>query len=169
MDVGGTKIVGALFGGRRQHRLDLPTWRFDGRADPGGARPDGSRLTSWRDLDGLDGVGVSVCEYVDAGRVASREVLAWPLAHGWLEEAFGLERVVVESDARCAAQRRDGRTASCRAQAGGLPVRGTGISGCLVVEGRLVADARAVGPSPSASSSSRAPGLEAFASGAAMA
>ena len=86
----------------------------------------------------LDGVGVSVCEYVDAGRVTSREVLGWPPGQGWLEEAFGVEHVVVESDARCGALA-EMVHGELQGEASGYVVSwGTGISGCLVADGRII-------------------------------
>ena len=140
VDVGGTKIVGALFGGDGMtDGFELPTPVVDGRADPGGAvtREVAAHLVEAAS-GALDGVGVSVCEYVDAGRVTSREVLGWPPGQGWLEEAFGVEHVVVESDARCGALA-EMVHGELQGEASGYVVSwGTGISGCLVAGGRII-------------------------------
>ncbi|MET0417465.1 MAG: ROK family protein, partial [Actinoplanes sp.] len=170
VDVGGTKIVGALFGdGGITARLELPTPVVDGRADPGAVltRRVADHLVRSAS-GGLQGVGVSVCEYVDAGRVTSREVLGWPPGQGWLDEAFGVDHVVVESDARCGA-RAEMAHGELRGAVSGYAVSwGTGISGCLVVDGRIVegAHGRAIALGELVVDGAR---LESFASGDAMA
>lgn len=140
VDVGGTKIVGALFGDDGvSARIEAPTPVVEGRADPGAVETKRVAEALLRAAGGeLEGVGVSVCEYVDAGRVDSREVLAWPPGQDWLEAAFGAAPVVVESDARCGA-RAEVVHGGLRGVATGYFVSwGTGISGCLVVDGQVV-------------------------------
>ncbi|WP_392544981.1 ROK family protein [Oryzobacter telluris] len=140
VDVGGTKIVGALFGDDgASARIELPTPVVDGRADPGGvATQQVAAALVDAASGGLRGVGVGVCEYVDSGRIDSREVLGWPAGQDWLERSFGDVPVVVESDVRCGALAEVGHGGLRGAASGYYVSWGTGLSGCLVVGGRLI-------------------------------
>ena len=148
LDVGGTKLAGALVDlatGTRHAGRELPT-----RPERGGqpvladavALADELRATALANAELVMGVGVAVCELVDlAGRVTSSHAVAWaglPVA-----DAFShLGPVVVEADVRAHAW------AEAAWGAGhGLPqfvfvTVGTGISSCLVLQGRPYAGAR---------------------------
>lgn len=140
LDVGGTKIVGALFGdGEPSTRIEVVTPLDDGRADPGAAATLEVLAALAQAAGGrLEGVGVSVCEYVDAGRLTSREVLAWPPGQQWLERALGPVPLVVESDVRCGALAELALGALRDVATGYYVSWGTGIAGCLVHTGRVV-------------------------------
>ena len=113
--------------------------------------------------------GSASAEYVDAGRVTSREVLGWPPGQGWLEEAFGVEHVVVESDARCGAL--------AEMVHGELPAETFGCVRLVGHRGRWLlreptaasSRGRTAGPSPWASFALEGVRLEEWVSGRAMA
>ena len=183
LDVGGTKTAGGLVdldSGRLLARRAFPT---EPRRGGAAVLLDALRLAEQLLLDArshhwtVTGLGVSVCELVDAdGRVTSGHTVAWaglPVR----EEFSRLAPAVVESDVR----------AHARAEAvwgAGRPHRqfvfvtvGTGISSCLVLDGRPHAGARGnalvlassplVVPCP-ACGNTHWPALEDFASGPAL-
>lgn len=149
VDVGGTKIAGALVAadGATVHHSAVPTPRSERGADPSGRTTSAviAELLAHARADRLDvvGVGLGVPEYVDPhGRISSSVVLAWDAEPAtWITSASSGGRdaleVVVESDVRCAAiaETRLGRgrgAASCL-----YVTVGTGISHTFVVDGRV--------------------------------
>jgi glucokinase len=184
LDVGGTKIAGgvvALDAGRVLARRAIPT-----RAGRGGeavladalALAEALRADAGRLAVDVCGIGVGVPELVDlAGNVTSGHAIAWRGVP--VRERFrGLGRAVVEADVRAHA------LAEARYGAG-RPFRlfafvtvGTGISCCLVQDGRPYAGARGnaliLASSPltttcTACGAALRPVLEEFASGPALA
>ncbi|GAA3701975.1 ROK family protein [Microlunatus aurantiacus] len=174
IDVGGTKLVGALLDGDGiRHRVERATPGSPGAADPGSAalRDLANELAGSAGTgEPVAAVGVGCCEYVSDDRLTSREVLAWteqPAA--WLPAVFSGARVVVESDVRC------GLLAECRLGAArelGSAVFvswGTGLSSALLLDGAIWSGSRgraiALGELPGPLGLN----LEQFASGAGMA
>jgi glucokinase len=147
IDVGGTKIAGALVerDGSIIHDVEVPTPRSVAGADPG-ARATAEIVSSLlavasRRGSSVTGIGIGIPEYVDpTGRRASALVLDWP---DELDDALpsGVE-VVIESDVRCAA-RAESVMGHGAALGSCLYVSiGTGISHTLVIDGRLWSGAR---------------------------
>jgi glucokinase len=148
LDVGGTKIAGALVGlpaGSLSARRTLPT-----RPERGGqavlddalglarvlmAAADDMRIS-------VTGIGVSVCELVDlAGNVTSGQAVAWDGLP--VQAEFGrLARAVVESDVRAHALAEASLGAGRGRDLVVFATVGTGISSCLVQGGRPYAGAR---------------------------
>ena len=146
LDVGGTKIAGALVGlpaGSLSARRTIPTQpERGGRAVLDDALGLARELLEAAAAAGLTvtGIGVSVCELVDlAGNVTSGQTVAWDGLPVQAEFAR-LAPAVVESDVRAHA------LAEASLGAGPPAVRfatvGTGISSCLVQDGRPYAGAR---------------------------
>ncbi len=184
LDVGGTKLVGALLdvGGVR-HRLERATPGPPGAADPRStslralaaelaelARTDAASAGPDSRGEPVTAVGIGCCEYVTDNRLTSREVLAWteqPTA--WLPTVFPGARVVVESDVRCGllAERRLGAVAGVDSAV--FVSWGTGLSSALLLDGRIWPGSRgraiALGELPGPLGLN----LEQFASGAGMA
>jgi glucokinase len=147
LDVGGTKIAGGLVAfpeGAVLARRTLPTG-----ADRGGEAVLEDALALARELfqsvpgqGSARGVGVAVAELVDAeGRVTSGQTILWsdlPVR----ERFSALAPAVVESDVRAAAlgEARFGAGREFRLFV--YVTVGTGISSCLVQEGRPFAGAR---------------------------
>jgi glucokinase len=140
LDVGGTKIAAGIVDigtGAVLERQQVPT-----RPERGGA----AVLTACAELaaelgDGRLPVGIGLCELVDlAGRPASAETIDWRA----LDPAAAIEApsVVVESDLRAAAL----AEARFGAGAGVSPflfaIVGSGVSACLVLDGRPYAGGR---------------------------
>jgi predicted NBD/HSP70 family sugar kinase len=148
LDVGGTKIAGGLVAidsGEVRDRLVIPT-----NPERGGAAVLADAATMATDLaatasargDAISGVGIAVAELVDVrGQVRSAHRIAWrevPVA----DRFTGIAPATVESDVRAAA------LAEAR-YGSGWPFAlfayitvGTGISSCLVQDGRPYAGAR---------------------------
>ncbi len=112
IDVGGTKLVGALIDDHGvRHRVERPTPGPPGAADPGSLalRRLAAELAALagQERAGQEGVavtavGLGCCEYVDGDRLTSTEVLAWTdQPADWLPAVFPGATVVVESDVRC--------------------------------------------------------------------
>ncbi len=148
LDVGGTKIAGgvvALPSGRLVAKRVIPT-----RPDRGGELVLSSALDMARELakeaartgNSLLGIGVGVCELVDAeGNVTSDQTIAW----SGVPVQFSFSQVapaIVESDVRAAAlaEALFGRGTSFRIFA--YVTVGTGMSYTLVEDGRPYAGAR---------------------------
>ncbi|HEY3613164.1 MAG TPA: ROK family protein [Gaiellales bacterium] len=143
IDVGGTKIAAGLVDtatGELQERFEVPT---------GAARPAAAVLADCVALadelaEGHGGlpIGMGVCELVDRhGRTRSAVTLDWRDVD--LPAAFGpLGRATIESDVRAAAVA-EARFGAGRGVAELLYVTvSTGISHCLVLDGRAYAGAR---------------------------
>ena len=148
LDVGGTKIAAAIVDlatGRLLQRHERPT--LPGRGGPpvlDDAVALVSELHAAARQQGLSlaGTGVAVCELVDLqGRVTSSHTVAWeglPVA-----EAFAhLGPTLVESDVRAHAWAEAGWGAGRGLQQFVFVTIGTGISSCLVLDGRPHAGAR---------------------------
>ena len=173
LDVGGTKLLGALLDDTGiRHRVQRPTPGPPGAGDPGSA---GLRALV-ADLAGLAdepvlAVGSGWCEYVDGGRLTSREVLAWTEQPAdWLPRVLPGARVVVESDVRCGLLAESLLGATRGLDSAAFVSWGTGISSALLINGRPWGGARgraiALGELPVAPAGCR---LEPYASGAGMA
>jgi glucokinase len=147
LDVGGTKIAGgvvALDSGQVLARRAIPT-----RAERGGAAVLADALalaealqTDAARLDvGVRGIGVGVPELVDlAGNITSGHAIAWRGAP--VREQFRrLGRAIVESDVRAHALAEARYGAGRSFQLFAFVTVGTGISCCLVQEGRPYAGA----------------------------
>lgn len=109
IDVGGTKIAGALIAadGTISHERSIPTPRTPDGADPGATATTAliRDLLQQADDAGLSvgAVGLGVPEYVNrSGEITSSEVLAWGADD--LTETNSLVRLVIDSDVRCAAR-----------------------------------------------------------------
>lgn len=184
LDVGGTKIIGALIdpaGWRVLHRVITATPGTPGAADPGLA----ATAAVARDLAGraaaddqpVHSVGAGFPEYVADGRMTSREVIG-PSAAPELVLAgeFGAEaRIMIDSDVRLGAVA-EARLGAGRDIGSFLYVSwGTGLSSTLVIDGQVWAGAHgeaiALGefPVPAGIVDGPPVGLEAFASGAGIA
>ena len=149
VDVGGTKIAGALVDveGSLVVEVTVPTPRGPGGADPGGAT---TAMVLAALLARADAMGASVVaatigvpEYVDRlGRITSDEVLDWgideeTLCPAAIADAAGPCDVVFGSDVRCAALA-ESRVGRGRDAGSFLYVTvGTGISHALVIEGAV--------------------------------
>jgi glucokinase len=170
-DVGGTKVAAALFD------RDGMVWRST-RATPGpaGARDPGSVVLRalaeelGRQAAGpVTAVGVGFCEYVDGGRLTSREVIAWDEQPAdWLASVFPQAVVAVESDVRCGllAELRNGTPP------GGSVLYvswGTGLSSALAIGGQVWPGARGRAIALGELEVPGAASLEAYASGDGMA
>ncbi len=180
IDVGGTKLVGALLDDDGvRHRVERPTPGPPGAADPGSQalRELAAELAAVagqeradREGVGVTAVGVGCCEYVDGGRLTSTEVLAWTEQPGdWLPTLFPGATVVVESDVRCGlmAERRLG--AAREVDSAVFVSWGTGLSSAVLLDGRIWSGTRgraiALGELPGPLGLN----LEGFVSGAGMA
>ncbi|MCG5213786.1 ROK family protein [Streptosporangium sp. KLBMP 9127] len=148
IDVGGTKVLGALVhrDGTVRETWSLPS-RDERGADPGSevtlrvaaelaARAGAAGLT-------ITAVGAGFPEYISAGRLTSDEVVAWREQPGDLLARLlpGIP-VVIESDVRCGAlaEARLGAGAGLRSV---LYISwGTGLSHTLVLDGVCVAGRR---------------------------
>jgi glucokinase len=133
IDVGGTKIaVGSVFAdGRLAHRTEITT---------AGARLD--EVVAAAERLGAAGVGIGICELVDnEGHVRSGISVPWTTDE--LVEAFHhLGPVTIESDVRAAAVA-EARFGAGRPFSSFLYLTvGTGISHCLVQEGKPYRGAR---------------------------
>lgn len=180
LDVGGTKLVGALLDADGiRHRAERATPGPPGAADPGSTAlrelaadlasavadagaPDETQLVT--------AVGLGCCEYVRGNRLTSREVLAWTEQPAdWLPTVFPGARVTVESDVRCGllAERHLGAVRDVDSAV--FVSWGTGLSSALLVDGRIWSGSRgraiALGELPGPFGLN----LEQFASGAGMA
>nr|WP_269091184.1 ROK family protein [Actinopolymorpha cephalotaxi] len=150
LDVGGTKLAGALVDDRLDVRwyAETPTPRSPQGGDPALAATAAlaadlrshAAEQGWR----IAGVGAGFPEYVDdKGRLTSREVLAWTEQPSDVLAAIcpGVP-VAIESDVRC------GAIAEWRHGAGtGHPglfyvALGTGLSAAAIVDGTVVRGAR---------------------------
>ena len=170
-DVGGTKLIGALLDDTGVRvRLERPTPGPSGAADPGSVVLRGlARELSARADEGVAGVGVSFCEYVDHGRLTSTEVVAWTdQPSDWLPTIFEGSTVLVESDVRCGllAEHRSG---ALRGVDSAIYVSwGTGLSSALLIAGAIWPGTRgraiALGDLPTPWGTT----LEAYAAGAGM-
>ena len=147
IDVGGTKIAGALVtaDGTTSAETTIPTPRGAGGADPGAAATGAlvqQLLASARaDRQPVAAAGLGVPEYVTAdGRIASAEVLAWRA--GDLEAMRAGIDVVIDSDVRCAARAERAVGDGARFDSFLFVSIGTGISHTLVLGDRLVAGHR---------------------------
>ncbi len=152
IDVGGTKIAGALIAadGAVIHEIKTATPRSERGADPAGTATMAmvNELLAHRDIARHDlvGVGIGVPEYVDPhGRITSSLVLAWdtePAA--WFAArnvgtvaSTGPPDVMVESDVRCAAL-----AEACLGHGRGVSsclyvTVGTGISHTMLIDGEV--------------------------------
>lgn len=144
LDVGGTKVEGCIIDPESGavHAAE----RIETRVERGGAAVLDDCVALVERLRGganLDSVGVGICEFVDLdGRVRSGYSVDWRDLE--IARAFApLAPVTVESDVRAAAlaEARFGAGRSCVAPWMYVTV-GTGVSFCLVVEGRPFAGAR---------------------------
>lgn len=172
IDVGGTKLAGALLDGNGiRVRLERPTPGPVGAADPGSAalRALAGDLADRADAP-VRRVGVAFCEYVDRGRLTSAEVIAWSeQPTSWLPEVYPGATLVVESDVRCGllAERRLGAVRDVDSAA--FVSWGTGLSCALLLGGRMWPGARgraiALGELPGPDGEN----LESYASGGGMA
>lgn len=148
LDVGGTKIAGGLVEGatgRLRGRRTLPTGALRG-----GEAVLADVLAVARDLlaearaAGLDvaGIGLGVAELVDArGRITSEQTIGWrglPVQ----ERLCQLAPAVVESDVRAAALAEAAFGAGRSYSTFAYVTVGTGISSCLVQDGRPYGGAR---------------------------
>ena len=134
IDVGGTKIAAGLVDvehGRVLEREELPT-----RPERGGREvlADCAALAEAFDARALP-VGIGLCELIDlAGRPASADTIDWRNLE--LRSAFAAPRLALASDVTAAAR----AEARFGAGAGRSPflyvVVGTGVSACLVVDGK---------------------------------
>jgi len=183
VDVGGTKIAAAVVTfpeGTVHGRLVIPTLPHRGGA---AVLADVARLTvelaaeSRAEGRPVAGIGVGVCEIVDhSGHVASANCLAWS---GELvrERLSPIAPTVIEADVRAAARAEALFGAGRNARVFLYVSIGTGISSCLVIEGRPFAGGRgaagtmASGPLPGFNehgSQNVSPTLESIASGPGM-
>lgn len=147
LDVGGTKIAGALVDGALQIRYaaQIATPQSRSGADPG----LGATLALATELLGhvasqgwrVVGVGAGFPEYVDqSGHVTSREVLDWGSVQpkSVLAAACGGVPCVVESDVRCGAVA-EWRCGAGRDRPGMFYVSlGTGLSAVSIVDGQVI-------------------------------
>jgi len=148
LDVGGTKLAGALVNlatGTRHAWQERPT-----RPERGGRPVLADAVALANELSAaaqsqarpVAGVGVAVCELVDlAGRVTSSHAVAWaglPVA-----DAFShLGPVVIEADVRAHAWAEAAWGAGRDLRQFVFVTVGTGISSCLVLDGRPYPGAR---------------------------
>ena len=147
VDVGGTKIAGALIDpdGTVLTEQTVPTPRSNLGADPGAVATTSlihSLVEAARDADlEVNAIGICVPEYVSpTGEISSTEVLAWR------PEDLGSTRskaiVVIDSDVRCAA-RAEHHMGHGRGISSFMFVSiGTGIAHTFVFEGQLWAGHR---------------------------
>ena len=148
LDVGGTKIAGALVGlpaGSLSARRAIPTQpERGGRAVLDDALGLARQLLEAAAAASVTvmGIGVSVCELVDlAGNVTSGQTVAWdglPV----LAEFSRLAPAIVESDVRAHALAEASLGAGQGRRLCVFATVGTGISSCLVQDGRPYAGAR---------------------------
>jgi glucokinase len=142
LDVGGTKVAGALIGPDQAilDRRQAPSVAPDGRRDPdlattcGIARTlaDLARSREWA----VTAVGAGFPEYVAAGRLTSREVLAWTEQPGEvLAWAVPGVPIAVESDVRCGALAEATLGAGQGADSVFYVSWGTGLSSTFVLQG----------------------------------
>jgi glucokinase len=183
LDVGGTKTAGGLVDMASGHLLArrvIPTepWR-GGQAVLTDALQlaEGLMAEAVSQNRAVAGLGVSVCELVDReGNVTSGQTVAW--ADLPVREAFSrLAPAVIEADVRAHARAEAMWGAGCGYRQFVFVAVGTGISSCLVLDGRPYAGARGqalvlassplVVPCP-ACGNTRWPALEEFASGPAL-
>ncbi|GAB3739661.1 ROK family protein [Microlunatus parietis] len=184
LDVGGTKIIGALFEPgtwRVLERVGAATPGSPGAADPGlvataaVARELAARAAAADQR--VRSVGAGFPEYVAAGRLTSREVIGPSAApdHVLATEFEPETMITIDSDVRLGAMA-EARLGAGRGIGSFLYVSwGTGLSSTLVIEGRAWAGAHgeaiALGefPIPAGIADGSPVSLEAFASGAAIA
>lgn len=171
LDVGGTKLVGALLDADGvRHRLERLTPGPAGAGDPGSSALR-ALVGELAQLAGpVTAVGIGWCEYVTENRLTSREVLDWTdQPEDWLPTVFPGARVRVESDVRCGllAERRLGAVREVDSAV--FVSWGTGLSSALLLDGRIWSGSRgraiALGELPGPLGLN----LEQFASGAGMA
>ena len=181
LDVGGTKIIGALIDLDRRvlHRRRTPTTGPTGAADPElravvSAATD-LRTTAERSGWRIAAVGAGFPEYAHDGRVTSDEVLGAGIApERTLADCFGDVPVVIDSDVRLGALA-ESRLGAGRALGSFVYVSwGTGLSSTLAINGNCWpgehGEAIALGEFPLPAELAEPPGtLEAFASGTAIA
>jgi glucokinase len=170
-DVGGTKVAAALFD------EDGMVWRStQATRGPATARDPGSRVLRAlaEELAGqaagpVTAVGVGFCEYVDRGRLTSREVIAWDEQPAdWLASVFPDAAVRVESDVRCGLL---AELANGTAGEGSVLFVswGTGLSSALAIGGQVWSGARGRAIALGELAVLGAASLEAYASGDGMA
>ncbi len=143
IDVGGTKIAGALVDadGRTSTVVTVPTPSGADGADPRGEATT-SLVRSMLATAGAEGrtvtaVGIGVPEYVTpAGEIASTEVLAWH--PGALDAIRSQVEVLIDSDVRCAARAERDVGGGNRFDSFLFVSIGTGVSHTLCLDGRLV-------------------------------
>ena len=147
VDVGGTKIAGALIGadGTATRESTIPTPHSAEGADPGAAATTSlvSELLASARADGrpIVAVGLGVPEYVTPdGSIASAEVLAWGPED--LDAMRSPVEVIVDSDVRCAARAEWVVGLGDRFDSFLFVSIGTGISHTFFLEDRLVAGHR---------------------------
>lgn len=168
LDVGGTKLAGGLVdaSGQILLRAERPMPPGDpglaGTLELAASLRAEAAARGWR----ISAVGAGFPEYVDAaGRLTSREVLAWTEQPA---ELLGPGPTVVESDVRCGALTEWTLGAGAGTSGMFYVSIGTGLSSTLVTDGRLVRGARgeaiALGELPCVDGN-----LEAYASGAGVA
>lgn len=176
VDVGGTKIAVGLVafpGGTLSHVQTFPTLPERGGeailTDVRRCIEEVLRVTP-RHGSVIHGIGIGLCELVDRdGNILSAHSIAWTKPQ--IEKQLsGYGRIAVEADVRAAALA-EAKFGAGRDAGSFLYVTiGTGISSCLVIDGRALTGARgAAGTMASASfptmSPQRAPSLEAIAAG----
>ena len=148
IDVGGTKLVGALLDASRlRHRVERPTPGPPGGADPGSQAlrtlaaelaDRAVQIGAAERSDPVEAVGLGCCEYVDAGRLTSTEVLAWTEQPAdWLPAVFPGATVVVESDVRCGLLAEHRLGAARDLDSAVFVSWGTGLSSAVLVDGRI--------------------------------
>ncbi len=143
IDVGGTKIAGALVDadGGITSTATLPSPRSADGADPRAAATT-SLIENMLDAATTDGravtaVGIGVPEYVTpTGEIASAEVLAWN--PGDLDEVRSRVEVLIDSDVRCAARAERDVGGGDRFDSFLFVSIGTGVSHTLCLNDRLV-------------------------------
>ena len=142
IDVGGTKIAGALVDadGTIMHRVKIPTARTEAGADPeaSGTAAVARELLAQASSLGLEvaAAGVGVPEYVTpAGEIASSEVLDW--SRDDLRKICPEVSLVVESDVRCGALGEAACGHGRHSRSMVYVSLGTGISHSLVIDGEI--------------------------------
>ena len=148
IDVGGTKILGALITDSGtalyEHRVTTPRGSLG--ADPGGrAVKDIAEhlLAVAHDADiDIVAIGMGVPEYVTpAGTISSRDVLDWGTPDTALA-GLSVSRIVIDSDVRCAAWAEQQFRGGKELDSFLFVSIGTGISHTLMIDGKLWTGAR---------------------------
>ena len=142
IDVGGSKIAAAIVdvnAGLVLRELRVPTPVSDGGA---AVLDECVELAHVLDPDGAAAVGIGLCEFVDlSGRPTSAYTVDWLALD--VERAFGnAARVRIESDVRAGALAEARFGAARRFTSFVYVVVGSGVSHCLVLEGRPYRGAR---------------------------